>query len=148
MRELVQININLAEGTERLAVTTGCTEDDLRKRFLDCVTIFNANTDSTIGGYLDQYVTVQSVHKGDLISGIVDVEAYFADQFEDNPHFNPGQEGQTYRVNVSGSQGQVWGLGKWRDDNNTHGEDEPVKFNFIFVCKGGSWLLSSAVAKR
>jgi hypothetical protein len=119
----------------------------LRKRFRDCVTIFNGLADNTIGGYLDQYVTIQSVHRHQFASGIIEVEAYFLAQFSDNPHFDPGQEGKDYYVSVNGTLGKVWGTGKWRDTNNTNGKDEKVKFDFIFTCNGGEWLLLSGVAK-
>jgi hypothetical protein len=152
----VQIHINVAQATVHLAAATTCTQADLGRVFSDCVTAFNL-WDNKIGGNLDQFVTVHSVHKNVFRSGIVDVEQYFNDQFGDEPTFDPGKEvdaptekDRGYKVEIHPSnpnQGLVWGYGQWKDNNNTHKKWEKISFSFGFACNSGKWLLTSGDAQ-
>jgi hypothetical protein len=83
--------------------------------------------DKTIGGNLDDSITIRTIHSHDTYSGTDDVEDYFEDQFtKDDPHFDPGEH---YRVTVNGTQGTVQGTGRWKD-GDSHGQFQPL--NYVF----------------
>ena len=69
-------NDNCIKGEETMA----CTKAALLNTFNQAVNIFNTESDNTIGGLLDENVTVYS-HKHVSYSGIADVEDYFRQEF-------------------------------------------------------------------
>ena len=110
--------------------------DALTERFKDAYTIFNGNTDSTIGGWLDDNVTVFSVSGNRPITGKTAVENYFQQQFADCPQFNPLSP---IIVTQNGTTGTVEGSARWIDN---HGA-ETISFVFKFVRLRGEWLILS-----
>ena len=77
----------------------------LLQTFQDCVKAFNAY-DKTVRGNLHPAVTIHSVHKNEVHSGIPDVEAYLDLQFKDNPCFDPARNQQA-AVDATGTYGVV-----------------------------------------
>lgn len=110
--------------------------DALTTRFNDAYAIFNENKDNTIGGWLDENVTVFSVSSNRPITGGKAVENYFQQQFADCPQFNPLSP---IIVTQNGTTGTVEGSARWIDSNGA----ETISFVFKFVFVKGQWLILS-----
>lgn len=134
----------LAQGAPQSSETHPALSTAKKKKleatFVNVYTIFNANQDKTIGGYLDQNVQVFSIRHHVLYDGIVQVEGYFDNEFKTHPQFTPDAN---YKVTVSGLSGWVKGYAGWKDD---HGGPEKLKFTFKFVYTGTKWLILSLYA--
>jgi hypothetical protein len=113
--------------------------DALEKRFNSACDQFNAG-DYTIGGWLDDNVTVFSVSSNRPVIGLPAVQAWFKDQFSDHPKFNPlSPVAVTQNVTSKGGvTGTVEGSARWVDYNGA----ETISFVFTFVLDANrGWLL-------
>ena len=104
--------------------------------FTQAYTIFNENSDPTIGGYLDENVTVFSVTANRPVVGRPAVENYFKQQFSDSPQFQPLQP---VIANCSGITGVISGSARWVDTNGA----ETIAFVFTFVYTNNHWKILS-----
>ncbi|MGH7842264.1 MAG: hypothetical protein ACREQT_12190 [Candidatus Binataceae bacterium] len=129
-------NHNIAEAFQLSPISTAAS-DALTHRFNDAVAIFNNNQDNTIGGWLDDNVTVFSVSSNRPVTGKQGVEQYFTQQFKDNPRFTPLTP---IIVAQNGRTSTVQGTAKWVDDNGTDTID--YVFKFVFDSTRG-WLILS-----
>jgi hypothetical protein len=110
--------------------------DALTARFNAACDKFNINRDPTIGGWLDDNVTVFSVSSNRPVTGKHAVINYFTQQFTDSPQFNPLSP---IVVTQNGTTGTVEGSARWIDDNGP----ETISFVFKFVFVNNQWLLLS-----
>jgi len=95
--------------------------------------------DATIGGLLDQNVTVFSVKDKTRYNGISDVEGFFTKDFKDNPSFTPNAG---YQAFSNGKRGIIIGTACWNDKNGP----ETIGFVFIWVNQGGKWMIKRLYA--
>jgi hypothetical protein len=135
----------MKENDERSVDFTGFpdTKDGLKNFFIAAYGIFNQNTDPTIGGALDENITVFSITEHKAYTGVNAVVAYFADQFLDKPQFTP----TAYRPDISsdGVSGSVTGTAKWVDENGT--ENLHFVFKLVYNSNKNQWLFLNMYAK-
>ncbi len=129
-----------SQSSETHPASSTAKKKKLKATFVKVCTIFNANQDKTIGGYLDQNVQVFSVRHHVLYDGVEQVEGYFDNEFKTHPQFTPATN---YKVTVSGLSGWIKGHAGWKDD---HGGPENLNFTFKFVYTGAKWLILSLYA--
>lgn len=105
--------------------------------FTNAYAIFNRNSDPSIGGLLDENVTVFSVSANRPVVGRAAVENYFKQQFSDCPQFQPLEP---FISNTSGNTGTIAGSARWVDTNGA----ETISFVFTFVVdSSGQWKILS-----
>jgi hypothetical protein len=117
-----------------------CTKASLLNTFNQAVNIFNKGADNTIGGLLDENVTIYSYRQVQY-SGIANAEQYFTKEFTKEAQFYPTVT--SYNVSDSGTTAQVSGSANWTSTSTEHlpGGKESFDFQFQFVCENGQWLL-------
>jgi hypothetical protein len=118
--------------------------NDLQRRFLAAVALFNAHSKNLFDMF-DDNVVVFSVSSNRPVVGKPAVIEYFKQQFTDVPKFSP-LEPVSYTPANAGSPaitGTVEGSARWVDTNGA----ETISFVFTMVRQGGTilgdWMIVS-----
>lgn len=158
MKELVQVNVNLSEGsasgkpTEYMRGAATNTEADLDAAYQGFISLFNSRDDASIDAmdsYLHPDVEAHAVRKtgtggGGTIKvakGLDRVKSWFLLEYQENAHIIAGTRGTEYEVevnnNIVGSVDTKSGqYHTWTDDKGS--EQLQLKFSFVFT--NGQWL--------
>jgi hypothetical protein len=126
------------------------TQADLDSFVSQVITLFNSNVghvNPDMTPFLDEDVVLVSIQKQLIYTGVVAVQAFFNNQFQDDPTFTPIP---LQAPTISGDKltGCVSGNAQWKDN---HGK-EGIRYAFTFVWRstnstGGSlgpgWRISS-----
>jgi hypothetical protein len=114
-----------------------CSKSNLLSTFYGATTIFNAHQDTSIGGILEETITINNYDQ-QVITNIGPVEQYFYEEFQKDALFTPTVT--DYNVSGSGTTGLVIGWANWTSAT-TSPEGEEFDFQFQFVCENGRWML-------